>query len=124
VKLTRHTYTSRGQKTLHFSIGFFGWFLLNLFLFGGTYLANFLFSSSLPADDPNTANLLGLIGFALSCVGFILNIGLLIYFGFTRYWIALGGLAAFAFSLFIILCAALLFLGACFLGLSGYGFGP
>ncbi len=117
--MTRHTYTTRSQKTAHFFGGFFGWFLLNLLLLGGTYLADFLFASLLPADDPNSANLLGLIGFALSCLGFILNIGLLIYFGFTRYWIALGGLVAFAISLLLALCAALVFFGVCFLALNG-----
>lgn len=46
----------------------------------------------------------------------VINVGLLIYFGFTRKNIALGMLAAFGFALMIPLCLGIFFLAFCFIG--------
>lgn len=118
---------SRNEKIRDFLIGFVGWFVLNGFLTGigwavtvglGTLLSRLSFNS----DSAQT--LLGAVGLVVNCLPWLINIGLLIYFGLTRYWIALGALAAFGAVLFLLLCVAVVVWVMCFAGLSSFGGGP
>jgi hypothetical protein len=124
MNLTRHTYTSRSEKTLHFLAGFFGWFILNVAIGGVLSLAASLVSAAVPSDNTNAQNIPGMVFLVLSCLVLLLNIGLLIYFGFTRYWIALGALAGFATGLLITLCLGLLLAGTCYVVFNGGGLFP
>lgn len=54
--------------------------------------------------------------FLISILPFVIQIGLIIYFGLTRYWIALGMLGAFAASLLLVL----LFVAFCFALIYGF----
>ncbi len=124
MNLSRHTYETRSQKTAHFLIGFFGWFVLNVVLGGALSLGVTLISAAIPSDNPDAPNILGSVWLGLSCLSLLLNVGLLIYFGFTRYWIALGALAAFAVVLLLILCVSVIIGVLCFGGLAGLGRQP
>ena len=117
MKLTRHTYTSRNEKVVDLIIGFVGWFLLNGLL-AGLIGAAIYGLSTLPSSPSGASDqaLLGLVGLAINCLPWLINLGLLIYFGLTRYWIALGALAAFGALIVLVVCASLVFLAYCFTG--------
>jgi hypothetical protein len=126
----RHDYTTRNQKLVDFLLGFFGWYIINLVLFIALALLSGVVSGAVSESlldagiDPVTAtDAIGIAGLVLQCLVLVANVGTLFYFGFTRYWIALGELAAFAFALLLVLCAALVFGAFCFVMLNqGTGF--
>jgi len=124
MKLTRHTYATRNEKTVDFILGFVGWFVLNGLLAGLIGAAVFglstLPSSPSGSGDDTAQALLGLVALAINCLPWLINLGLLIYFGLTRYWIALGALAAFGVLIVLVVCASLVFLAYCFTG--GFNF--
>ena len=124
MNLARHTYETRGQMTAHFLIGFFGWFVLNAVFGGALSLGMSLLSAAIPPDNADAQNILGYVALGLSCLSLLLNVGLLIYFGFTRHWIAFGALAAFAVVLLLILCISVIVGVLCFGGLAGLGRQP
>jgi hypothetical protein len=102
MRLTRKVYATSSQKALDFAIGFVGWFLLNGVLYGG----GLYFFGNVSSDGTVAVLLLGL--------PLLLNIGALIVLGFTRYWIALGALAAFALALLAVLLIGLVIYAVCF----------
>ncbi|MGC1377655.1 MAG: hypothetical protein WA821_15580 [Anaerolineales bacterium] len=111
----RKIYETRSQKTGDFFIGvglmigmnvIIG-LLLDLLLVGMGAFSG--------AAGTTTFTIYQLVMFVLSCAPFVVNIGLIIYFGLTRYWIALGMLAVIAFLLLISLCLT----AACFVLLGG-----
>ena len=114
MNLTRHIYTSRSEKVIHFLIGFVGWIVVNgvlwtLIVLGirwGTF-----------SGVPYTGQIGGAAGF-YATIGFfpwafLVNLGILIYLGFTRYWIGLGALTAFAANLLITVVLGLFWIGVC-----------
>ena len=114
----RKVYVTSRQKQIDFIIGLVGYFVVNTILWLCFGLIGGAGLDALPASDV-TDVLYGLIG----CLPLLLNIIVVIYFAFTRPWIALGMLAAFA-ALFILAIIAGIFLAvACFVLLaSGGGF--
>jgi hypothetical protein len=104
MRLTRKVYATGGQKALDFAIGFVGWFLLN----GALYGILFFFFGQILSDRG------GGLAALLLALPLLINVGALVLLGFTRYWIALGALAAFALSLLGVLVAALLVYAVCF----------
>ena len=120
MNLTRKTYATRSEKVIDFVIGFVGFFVLNGVIGGGAQLVIILLNNaSIAVNDSTIQSMVGVIGLALGCLPFILNIGLIIFFAFTRYWIALGALGALAVSLIIAICIAIIIGGACFALLGG-----
>lgn len=122
MKLERKIYTTRNEKIIDFVIGFIGWFVLNtvfwvLLTFGMTGL--FALVGSVPSSNSNLGDAVAIVGALLNCLPFFLNILVLIFFVFTRYWIALGILGAFGASLLIALCATVVFAAICFSALGG-----
>ena len=127
MNLTRKTYITRNEKTIDFIVGFFGWFVMNGLLAMMSWALTVGLSALFPQpfdDSGATQTLLGVLAVVISCLPWLINIGLLIYFGLTRYWIALGALAAFGTVLFILLCIAVAFSVWCFTGFAGLGGGP
>ena len=129
MNLTRKTYTTTNEKALDFILGFIGWFVLNGVMGGlGQIAASALLAilSSVGADSLPVENIAGLMAVGLGCLTLLVNVGLVIYFALTRYWIALGALTAFAASLILTLCAAIFFTAVCFAILGGLsaGSGP
>jgi hypothetical protein len=105
MKLERKVYMTRSEKVLDFVIGFVGSFLLNGLLYGCSYSILTAMSSNI--TDTLVALLLGLLPL-------LLNIAALILSAFTRRWIALGILVAFALVLVGVLLLGLVFYVICF----------
>jgi hypothetical protein len=125
MNLTRRIYTTRREKTVDFLIGFFGWLILNAILSAVFYALSFI-PATVGSYGDNTnydqlQTILGFIGLICNVLAFFSNIGLLIYFGLTRYWIALGALTAFVTILVLVICAAVFLGAACFVMLGGLG---
>ncbi len=122
MKLTRKIYATRGEKTIDFFVGFVGWFVLNGIIGGGAQLVITVLNNAFISVNNSTAqSVVGVTGLVLGCIPFILNIGLIIFFAFTRHWIALGALGALVASLIIVICIATLIGGVCFALLAGAG---
>lgn len=130
MNVTRATYVDRSSKVRDFLLGFFGWFILNTvlngLLFGLTLLVPLIGTSTTTDFDLYQTIQTGLGWVLLVCNGLLLllNIGFIVYFARTRYWIALGALAAFATVLVLVICAAVFAGAACFAILSGAGSTP
>jgi len=105
MKLERKVYATRSEKVLDFVLGFAGWFLVNGLLYG----CSLYILQAMPFNsyDSPLALLLGLLPL-------LLNIAALIFFAFTRRWIALGILAAFALVLVGVLLLGLVFYVICY----------
>lgn len=125
MNLTRHTYATSGQKVLDFALGFFGWYLLNSLLWGcGQLMLALVIAPFTSTATPNTdlmATAVSVISMCITCVPMLANIGLLIYFGLTRYWITLGALSAFVLTTIMVLCLGILVGATCLGVLSGVG---
>jgi hypothetical protein len=118
MKLEPKLYTTRDQKVGDFMLG------VGLFVAGNIVLAVVfgvlasLISAFVPSTLSGTAgtNSIGtLLTLFVSFIPFVINIALMIYFGLTRRWVALGMLAAFA----IILVVVLILGAACFALIAG-----
>ena len=105
MRLERKVYTTRNEKVLDFVIGFVGWFVVNGLLYGCSILILQAVNSS--TSDSILALLLGLLPL-------LANIAALIFFAFTRRWIALGILAAFALVLVGVLVLGLVIYAICY----------
>jgi len=105
MKLERKVYTTRKEKAIDFVLGFFGWFLVNGLLYGCSILI-------LQAADSSTSG--SILALLLGLLPLLVNIGALIFFAFTRRWIALGILAAFALVLVGVLLIGLVFYVICY----------
>ena len=106
MRLTRKTYTTGREKAIDFAIGFVGWFVVNGVLYAGSIALLSQFTSE---SIPDSLPLLFLAALPL-----LINVGALILLAFTRRWIALGALAAFALLLVGALIVALLVYAVCF----------
>lgn len=105
MKLDSKVYTTRNEKVRDFVFGSFGWFLVNGILYSCSVVILQAMDSSAPQSTP--ALLLGILPL-------LINIGALIYFAFTRRWVALGMLAAFALVLVGVLLLGLVFYAICY----------
>jgi hypothetical protein len=105
MKLESKVYTTRNEKVIDFVLGFVGWFLVNGLLYGCSIAVLQAMASGTPDSIP--VLLLGLLPL-------LINIGALIFFAFTRRWIALGILAAFALVLVGVLLLGLVFYVICY----------
>ncbi len=113
--MPRKIYETPAEKRKDFWLGFIGWFVLNGILFGLSYLASTLLTNvTFPTDMTNVGDVIMGLYSLLGCLPLILNIGLMIFFAFTRAQIALGMLTAFGIMLFITVCLGILATVACF----------
>ncbi len=123
MNLTRATYETRSQKVRDFLIGYIGWFVLNALVNALLYAFAFLSPALMTSNDydPTLQSTLSIVGLVCNIGAFLLNIGLLIYFALTRYWIALGALSAFGTLFALAICAAVVIGVVCFVSLAGAG---
>jgi len=105
MKLERKVYTTRKVKVIDFVLGFAGWFLVNGLLYGCSILI-------LQAMDSSTSD--SVLALLLGLIPLLVNIAALIFFAFTRRWIALGILAAFALVLVGVLLIGIVLYVICF----------
>ena len=116
MKLERKVYTSRDQKVGDFMLGVGLIIALNV-----AFLAIYLILATLDSvfyttlNSGNFQDFGTLVTLALSFLPFVLNILVMIYFGLTRYWIALGMLGGFAVALLVVLILG----AACFALIAG-----
>ena len=103
MKRNRYAYTTRGQRALHFFLGFFGWYLGNgvLFALGQTAVRGILPGLTMVSNE------LGVMVLLVAGVPLLVNLAALILLGLTRYWAAFGLLGAFALSLALLLAVTL-----------------
>ena len=94
-----YTYKTRGEKILHFVIGFVGWWVFN----GALWFAL------------TGGKGLGYGVFILNLLVFPANLLILIVLAFVRHWISLGWLAAIAVNLLIALIVGVASNGFCFI---------
>ncbi len=123
MKLERKTYATRNQKVGDFVIGIALWHV-TLLIFWLLNVGLGIGVSVLLASNPDLIALASTATMLLSCLPFVAQIGLVIYFGLTRYWIALGMLATFALYFVLTLCAMIIFGAACFAILGGLSGSP
>ena len=115
MNLERKVYETRSQKVGDFFLGVGLFIAVNVVLafilsLGAGMFSGLAYGSSSGASNSfltGITGILGLIAYAVPCV---IQLALLIYFGLTRYWIALGILGAFVISLLLVLLAT----AACF----------
>ncbi len=112
----RKVYETRSQKVGDFFLGI-GVFIATNIIFGviSGFATSILVSMTSLSDNSAAQTLLNLVIFLLYALPFAIQIALLIYFGLTRYWIALGMLGAFAAVLLLVL----LLTAFCFVLLAG-----
>jgi hypothetical protein len=96
VDFSRYTYTSSRMRVIHALLG------VSIFLVVNGLLLGLVITSGWLSREPGT--------FIVGLVALLVNVGVLIYFGFTRYWLTLGPLTLFAF----LSSGVLLFSAACF----------
>jgi len=111
MKLTRKEYASPEEKRKDFWRGFIGWFVLNgilcLIQFAAYGVLYGLLTESSSSAYPILSTIAGLLPL-------LINIGLIIFFAFTRSQIALGMLAGFGAALALVIILGLIFTVACF----------
>lgn len=126
MKLERKIYETRSQKVGDFLLGI-GLFIAINVVFGavmsfGLGLLSMLFSSASPDGSSNTgvSAFFSLLMTVVYCLPFVVLIVALIYFGMTRYWIALGMLGTIAIGLLLTLLLAAACFGLVALSSGGY----
>lgn len=105
MNFTRKVYTERREKVIDFLIGFGGWYAINSLMY--VLLVSI-------ASQVSTLDNMNVVGILLLVLPLLVNIAAIVVAGFTRYWIALGALAAFALLLFGVLVLSLLVYAICF----------
>jgi hypothetical protein len=114
MRLAPKEYASRNEKIIDFSIGFLGWFIFNALAFGGAHLVASFFVRDVPSGPIGASPYFGQWLFVVGCAyAFppLFNLAFLIRFVRSRYWIALGGLAAFGLALLAVVCIGTAALG-------------
>lgn len=119
---TRKTYETEAEKKRDFWIGVGLFFGLNILLTAcqwglgaGLITITSNFDSSIPDSSP-LASIFAIFFYAMP---WVINVGLLIYFAFTRSQIALGMLAGFGIALLLVICLGVIFTAVCFLIIAG-----
>lgn len=108
--LSRKIYTNPAEKKRDFWAGVGLWFVLNIVLLLSIFPLNAFLYTILSYD---AADLVALI---VGLVPLLVNIGLIVYFAFTRSQIALGMVAGFGSALLIVICLGLFLTAVCFSG--------
>ena len=121
MNLTRKTYATRGEKWLDFFIGFGGLYVVSGILWGVVQVVVTVVSSlTINLDYDTASTITSIVGLVCGALPLLFTIAALIFFAFTRYWIALGILAAIAVAFIIAICIAVVIGGICFAALYGY----
>ncbi|MCC6299999.1 MAG: hypothetical protein IT314_11925 [Anaerolineales bacterium] len=119
--LTRKEYTDPAEKKKDFWIGVALFFVLNVVLTLCQWGLGYGVTSAAP--DLNASSTLGtILMWVFLLLPWAINIGLIIYFAFTRSQIALGMVAGFGIALFLVICAGVIFTIWCFAALSSSGY--
>lgn len=122
MNLQRAVYETKAEKTKDFFIGVGLFIVLNLVFLGLEIGGTMLIPQVTGGLDPDTMDAVtAVLGILLYCLPLVANIGVMIYFGLTRYWIALGMLGTFAGLLLLVVIAGVVLTVWCFIALSSGG---
>ncbi|HMS00760.1 MAG TPA: hypothetical protein PKK96_00095 [Anaerolineales bacterium] len=119
--LTRKEYIDPAEKKRDFWIGVAIFFVLNIVLTLCQWGLGFgLLSapSNFAGTDSASSTLASIFYLVFALAPWVINIGLIIYFAFTRSQIALGMVAGFGIALAIVICLGVIFTVWCFATLS------
>ncbi|MCC6499291.1 MAG: hypothetical protein IT313_03380 [Anaerolineales bacterium] len=119
--LTRKEYTDAAEKRKDFWIGVVLFFVLNIALTLCQWGFGFGAATVVPEVAPPETiftTLTTIFYWILLLLPWIVNIGLIVFFAFTRSQIALGMVAGFGIALFIVICLGIAFTIWCFVALS------
>ncbi|RIK29888.1 MAG: hypothetical protein DCC56_10950 [Anaerolineae bacterium] len=118
--LTRKEYTDAAEKRKDFWIGVVLFFVLNIALvlcqWGLGFGAMTVAPNGLGSDDFSTT-LTTIVSWIFILLPWVINIGLIVFFAFTRSQIALGMVAGFGIALAIVICLGIVFTIWCFIAL-------
>jgi len=112
-------YETSGHKWGDFAIGFALWFVLNTLMLAALWVVTGFLTDPSVSNNPALNQALGYALLCMSVLPLIVNIGLIIFFAMRRRWIALGMLGALSGTLLLVVCAAIVFLAACFTIIGG-----
>lgn len=105
--LKRTVYETKEQERADLWRGVGLWFALNVAMYVVRWIPPYL-----PYDNASVGDQISVL---MTYLPWTVNLGALAYFGFTRRWVALGMLVAFAAALAFAIVAGILFLTWCFL---------
>jgi len=121
--LTRKEYTSPAEKKKDFWLGVGLWFGLNILMTLCSWGISALLFSALSSGNYDTSfDIYSIVSLVLGTLPLLINIGLIVYFAFTRSQIALVMLAGFGIALLSVVCLCVIFTEACFVILSNSGY--
>lgn len=123
--LTRKEYTDPAEKKRDFWLGFGLWWGLNIALGVCQWIISMAFAAVTTAGDYSVGaseTLSTVLAVILYILPWVINIGLIIYFAFTRSYMALGMLAGFGSVLALAICLGLIVTAACFVIISSMGY--
>lgn len=123
--LKQKIYETEAEKKKDRGIGIAIFFGLNILMGLCSWgLRAAMFGVTYTPDGTNTAlaDIVPVISCVLGALPLLINIGLIVYFAFTRSQVALGMLAGFGIALLITLCLGLIFTAYCFYALSAGGY--
>ena len=118
-------YETAAEKKKDFWLGVGLFFALNIVLTLCQWGLGFGFISLSPNfnySDPTFSALYSVLSIFFYILPWLINIGLIIYFAFTRGQIALGMVAGFGIALLLTLCLGLIFTVWCFYALGSGGY--
>ena len=122
MNIERKIYETTSQKMIDFFIGvalFIGLNIAFSFVLGlGVGMLSSMATATTNDVITSVVGLLSIIAYGLPCV---IHFGLIVYFGLTRYWIALGMLATIAAGLLLTLLLVAACFGLIFIGSGGLG---
>lgn len=122
---TRKIYEARAEKRRDFWIGVVLFFVLNVVLVlcqWGARFGLFALQPDVFSSPSVSSSLYSILSILLTVLPWVVNIGLILFFAFTRSQIALGMLAGFGIALAIAICLGVIFTIWCFYALSSGGF--
>ena len=125
MNLTRKQYVNPAEKKKDFWRGVGLFFGLNIVMAlcswgAGAALSNMTYTPNGP--NPQLESVYPALNFMLGVIPLLVNIGLIVFFAFTRSRIALGMLAGFAIALVLSIILGVIFAVACILMLRSAGY--
>ena len=123
--LTRKVYTGPSEKKKDFWRGvglFFGLNVVMALCSWGVSTAIYNMAYTPNGTNTQLVNVYSVVSFMLGVIPLLINIGLIVFFAFTRSQIALGMLAGFGIALLISIILGVIFAVACFLTLRSGSF--
>jgi hypothetical protein len=122
---TRKIYETDAEQKKDFWRGVGLWWGLNILLTlcqWGVGFGLFTVSPDFISSDSASSPLFTIAGWIFALLPWAINIGLILYFAFTRSQIALGMLAGFGIALAITICLGVIFTVWCFYSLGNTNF--